>query len=188
MGTILRKINVLKLSPGTSPPNDASTYWWNTEVDRRFFTFEAPQADQPPTLTHWQGQVRELRKMDVFAGAGGLAYMGEQNLGEGCVIVNRWAVDYEVDMTATFKANFQQAHVITSGTDEWLCLCQDVYGLYERLPKGLKAVVDGKERKGGSGSGGLSPVGSPGWLKEREGRIRDDELIAPSRSLVLEER
>ena len=61
--------------------------------------------------------VQTLDKMDVFAGAGGLAYMGEQPLGRAAVRT-RWAVDCEPDMGATFKANFQGTHVST-GASAW---------------------------------------------------------------------
>ena len=45
------------MAPGTAPPRDAE-YWYNAEVDKRFFTFEAPEADVPPSRARWAGHTR----------------------------------------------------------------------------------------------------------------------------------
>ncbi|KAH7617097.1 putative DNA (cytosine-5)-methyltransferase 1 [Nannochloris sp. 'desiccata'] len=184
IGAIIKKINVVKVEPEGSPPTDPEAFWYSEEVDRRFFTFESPQAEEPRSKALWAGKVREIRKMDVFCGAGGLAYMGQQQelAGGRCRIKNQWAIDYEEDMTATFKGNFRDAHVVTSGTDEWLALCQEVFDLYQSLPRKLQSIVDSEKIAGGSAGGGAS------GCRQQQQNQRDDALIYPSRSLVMEQR
>jgi len=184
IGAIIKKINVVKVEPEGTPPPDPEAFWYSEEVDRRFFTFESPQAEEPRSKALWAGKVREIRKMDVFCGAGGLAYMGQQQelAGGRCKIKNQWAIDYEEDMTTTFKANFRDTHVVTSGTDEWLALCQEVYDLYHSLPQKLQKIVDNENTAGGRYHNGAS--GSDNQQQNE----RDDALIYPSRSLVMEQR
>ncbi len=53
--------------------------------------------------------------MDLYAGGGGFGYLDTRvsdSEGWGRVEIRTdWAVDYEADMAATFKCNFQHTHV-----------------------------------------------------------------------------
>ena len=82
-----------------------------------------PAAPSPPhfcsLLLALVSALQLLRVMDLYAGGGGFGYMDTRSqLGsvrDRVEVRTDWAMDYETDMAATFKANFQHTHVSKGG-------------------------------------------------------------------------
>ncbi|PRW44284.1 DNA (cytosine-5)-methyltransferase CMT1 isoform A [Chlorella sorokiniana] len=190
IGALIRKVTVTYVRSSEQPPSpEEAEYWWTFEFDRRFFTFEVTAAEAALAKARFlrlrpKNAPLSLRGMDLYVGAGGLGYLDFVSLlkdkrtgrirpdPSGVQLRTDWALDYEEDMAATFKANNLHSHVFTSGTDEHLEMCKAVK---ELVTDDLKMECSGQPPKPWDGSGPLA-------------RCDDDLLVAAPRSVVLEQR
>ncbi|PSC69902.1 BTB POZ and MATH domain-containing 2-like isoform A [Micractinium conductrix] len=178
--TIERKVEVAFVYPDQQPPADCEFYW-SFEFDRKFLSFEVPlEVAKRQGLEFEASRPKAtpvvLRGMDLYVGAGGLGYMDNVHLlpdrrpdPNGAQIRTDWAMDYESDMAATFKANNSHAHVVASGTDEHLEMCKCTHEFCEEL--------------------GMDAPGQPvrAWCGTAPyPRCHDDQLLARPRSVQME--